>query len=249
MLVNHQTHVSSPRICLIPVNNAQPSRFPDGPWQLESLWKQSLRVNVLHLWAFRTVLERLLSALERQRCFPRINTGSSFLSEVCQISVNLPVVAISCCLPHLLPRPGALRLSVAAWLFCPLPRSDPDPSFPAWANICSQRRAPRWWLSTCCDWYSAIGFLAGLMSSLELPRRMRVGANRGPLNTHAFLSLFKHLHKTEFVQQIQNRGDKNPAWFHLLQHIVCITSCWMCTCKPPPQFSSKILPWQSSRTA
>lgn len=111
--VNHQTCVSSPRICLVPADSAQPSCFPDGPWRLESFWKQSLRANVLHLRAFRAALERALSALERRPASSELtvtNTGSSFVSEVCQISVNGPVVAVNCCLLHLLLRPAALGL-------------------------------------------------------------------------------------------------------------------------------------------
>lgn len=241
---NHQAHVSSPRICLVPVDSAQPSCFPDGPWRLESFWKQSLRANVLHLWAFRTAVERALSALERWRCFPRTNSHKHRLS-ICLWGVSDFSKCPRCCNKLL-----SAALVAASWCSGSLVHPDSsglshaptqDPGFPAWANICAQRRAPRWIISTCCDWYSAIGFPPGLMPSLELPRKMCVGAIRVALNSHTLLSLVKHLHVCPTNTDLRRQ---KPACFYLLQHIVCIACCWMCTCKPPPH----ILPWQSGPT-
>lgn len=74
------------------------------------------------------------------------------------------------------------------------------------------------------------------MSSLELPRKMCVRAIGVVLNTHTRSHpLLNILTKKKFVQQIQSWEDKKSACFHLFQHIVCISSCWMCTCEPPPR--------------
>lgn len=172
--VNHETRVSFRRVCLVPVDAAQPSCFPDGPWRLEGFWKQSLRANVPHLWATVT------------------NTGSSSVSELVQCPrcysnlLSAALVAASCCSPG---------LSVASWPFHPLPRSDPGPQLPRLskylrpASPCFSNMYLLWLIEW--DWVSSRpNVITGVTK-----KNVCSCHQSGTKHTHTFPSFVKHPHK------------------------------------------------------
>lgn len=145
----------------------------------------------------------------KHRLFICLRVVSDFCKwpRCCSKLLSAALVAASCCSGSLLHRDSSV-LSHAP---------TQDPSFPAWANICAQRRAPRWMISTCCDWYSAIGFLPGLMSSLELPRNMRVRAIRVALNTHTrFCPLLNIFTKQSLSNKYRVEETKTAHRLHCL---------------------------------
>lgn len=161
------------------------------------------------------------------------DTGSSSVSELVQCPrcssslLSAALVAASCCSPG---------LSVASGLFHPLPRSDPGPQLPRLSKYLRPAPSPCFssmyllWLIE-WDWVSSrLNVITGVTKK-NVCSCHQSGTKHTHTRSHPLLNILTK--KKVCPTNTELRRQKKSSCFHLFQHIVCISSCWTCTCEPP----------------